>query len=110
MREDALNGDKALSLGDLHSNAGVATIGLGVERRELFGRKQHAIRIIQLVDQPPGCFFIQGSRIDGVDEAAGNDIENLVQKTSALLALALLKYEAAGHQRDEDEAAKHEFS
>jgi len=48
--------------------------------------------------------------VDGIDEAAGYDVENLVEQTSALLALVLLKYEAAGQQRNQSEAEEQAFS
>jgi hypothetical protein len=48
--------------------------------------------------------------IDCIDEAAGHDFQNLVEKTSTLLALALLKDESAGQQRKQRQANEHAFS
>jgi len=48
------------------------------------------------VDESAGSLLVKSCGVDGIDEAAGYDVENLVEQTSALLALVLLKYEAAG--------------
>ena len=110
MREHALDGDEALSLGDLHADAGVASVRLRVEGGKLLRREQDAVGIVQLVNESARGLFVKSRRVDGVDEAAGDDVEDLVEQASTLLALALLKYEASGHQRNQCEAEEHAFS
>src|ERR1700730_1615337 len=110
MREYALHGDEPLCLGDLHSDARVASVRLRVEGGKLLRGEQNAVRIVQLVDESAGSLFVKGCGIDCVDEAAGYDVEDLVEQTSALLALVLLKYEAAGQQRNQSEAEEQAFS
>ena len=56
------------------------------------------------------CFLVKGGRIDGIDEAGGDDVQHLVEETRALLTLALLKYEASSHQRNQREAEEQSFS
>src|SRR5882762_5565453 len=53
--------------------------------------------------------LVKGRGIDSDDEACGDDVEDLVEKASALLAIALLKYEAAGHQRNQSQAEEKAF-
>jgi hypothetical protein len=62
------------------------------------------------VDESAGSFFIKGRGVDCIDEPAGYDVEDLVEQTSTLLALVLLKYEAAGQQRNQSEAEQQAFS
>jgi len=62
------------------------------------------------VDQPSGRLLVKSGCVDSVNEAGGHDIENLVEQTSALLALVLLKYEASGHQWNQREAEQQTLS
>src|SRR5689334_18956484 len=108
--ENALHGYKALSFGDLHSDAGVTPVGLGIETRKLFRREKHAVWIVELVDKTARGLLIQCGLVDGIDEACGNDVQYLVEETRSLLALALLKYETARCNGDQDKACEQAFS
>ena len=110
MGEDALDSDEALGLRDFHPDACIATVGLRVEGRKLLRRKQDAIRIIELVDQTASGLLVEGRRVDGIDEAGRDDVQDLVEEPGALLAFTLLKYEASDHERDQDEAEEQSFS
>lgn len=110
VREHTLYSYEALGLSDLHPDAGVPTIGLSVEGGQFLRRKEYAVRIIELVNQATGSFLVERGSVDGIDEAGRNDIKDLIEEPSALLALTLLEYEATGHQWDEHEAEKDAFS
>jgi hypothetical protein len=62
------------------------------------------------VDEAARGFLVKSRLIDGIDEAAGDDVQDLVEEASTLLASALLKYEAPGHQRNQRQAEEHAFS
>jgi hypothetical protein len=62
------------------------------------------------VNQPARGRLGEGRRIDGVDKAAGDDIEDLIKEPSALLGLVLLEYETSGHHWNQQEAEEHRFS
>ena len=110
MWKDALYGNGALGFGDLHSDAGIATVGLRVEGRQLLRRKQDAIWVVELVDQAAGSLFVESCCVDSIDEARGDDVQDLVEEASALLTFALLEYEASDHQRNQSEAEEQTFS
>ena len=110
MGEDALDGDEALGLGNFHPDAGVPAVGLSIEGRELLGRQQDAVGIIELVHQAARSLFVESRRIDGVHETRGYDAQHLVEQPSTLLALLLLKDEASDHQRNQCEAEEQTFS
>ena len=110
MREHALNADEALGFGDLHPDASVTTVGLGIEGGQLLWRQEDAVRVIQLVDQSARCLLVKSCCIDCIDEAGGDNVQNLIEQASTLLALALLKHEAADHQWNKSEAEQQTFS
>jgi hypothetical protein len=62
------------------------------------------------VNESARCLFVKSRGVDGIYEAARNDIKNLVQKSSTLLGLMLLEDETTGHDRDEQEAEEDAFS
>src|SRR5437660_4311080 len=109
MRKHALNSNEALCLGDLHADAGITPVSLRVEGRELLGRKQDAVRVIQLVDEPACSFFVESRSVDSVDEAGGNDVQDLVEEASALLAFTLLECETSGHEWYQSQAEEQAF-
>src|SRR5687767_2820764 len=109
MWEHPLNGHEPLCLGDLHSDAGVASIGLRVERRKLLRRQQNAVRIVQLANQSARGLLVQRRLVNGIDEAARDDVEHLIEQAGTLLGALLLEHETTRNERDEHEAYEEAF-
>ena len=62
------------------------------------------------MDQSPRSLFVKSRLVDCIDEAAGDDVQDLVEKPSTLLGLAFLKYEGSGHQWNHRQAEERGFS
>jgi hypothetical protein len=59
------------------------------------------------VDESASSLFIQSGLIDGIDESGRDDAEHLIEEARTLLGLALLKYEAASQDGNQQQADEH---
>ncbi len=102
--EDLHDGDVPLLILDLHPDPAVAAGGLGGETGELLRREELGIGVLELGDETACGLLVQRRGVDGVDEAIGDERQDLIEEASAFTGPAILDDEAADEERSEERA------
>ncbi len=106
VREDARDGGLAADVLDLHADAGIAPVGVLREGRELLGRVERGVGIVELRDEAARRLLVEGRGVDGVDEARRDLPQHLIEEHRAVARLARLPDRPAGDERDGDEGGR----